>query len=43
MSDSVFQGFGLTAMSANMFVIMPTNILTYINQDIGMSSLQIPR
>ncbi|EPE02852.1 trichothecene efflux pump [Ophiostoma piceae UAMH 11346] len=30
-------GFGLTAMSANMFVIMPTNILTYINQDIGPS------
>jgi MFS family permease len=32
------QGFAFSAISAYLFLILPTNILTYINEDIGPSS-----
>ena len=33
----MIQGFCLSAISAYIFLILPTNVLTYINQDIGPS------
>jgi MFS family permease len=37
-ADETIQGFCFSAISAYLFLILPTNVLTYINADIGPSN-----